>query len=166
VLILHSLNIHINAGVISQIPQKKMAISSKTHGIIDLVVGAAFIAAPFILNALDDRAGSRQRSNASKALLPSLGAGILAETMMTRYEFGAVKALPMRSHLRLDYGLAAFMMAAPWLLNMDNRVKIPLTIVGAASLGIALFTEQEPELGLNEFDDAFDEAVDAAALIA
>jgi hypothetical protein len=143
-----------------------MEISEKTHGVIDLIYSAAFLAAPFILNAATNNRNGKERSG--KALLPVLGAGILAQTLLTKYPFGVVKALPMRDHVKLDYGLGALMMAAPWILNMDNRVKIPLTLLGAASLGIALLTHENDHY-LNEgvdVDEALDEAFGVAEEIA
>ncbi|RYD83000.1 MAG: hypothetical protein EOP53_02090 [Sphingobacteriales bacterium] len=145
-------------------------VPTRTHGIMDLVYSATFFAAPFILKSLGNNNGgncrSRKNSNSRKSsngqskstqntLLPAIGATILAQGLMTNHELGAVKALPMKAHLTADLGLGAFMIAAPFVFNMDERLKIPMVALGAAGIGLALMTQTEP--GYEQFEGAFEQ---------
>ncbi len=144
-------------------------ISTRTHAIMDLALGAAFIAAPFILDALGNnsnkgrkgKSNGRKNSNNNngsgieKTLLPSMGVGILAQGIMTNHELGAVKALSMTQHLTMDIGLGAFMVAAPWLMDMEDELCVPLMVAGASQIALALLTETEP--GYQQIDGILDD---------
>lgn len=143
-----------------------MSVSTKTHGIMDLVYAATFLAAPFILqaatrngsNGRGGRGRKKGRSNGvENILLPSIGAGILAEGVMTDHELGAVKALSMPAHLKMDLGISAFIMAAPWIFKMRKETRIPMVALGAVGLGLALMTERQPKYNL---EDPIDEELD------
>lgn len=148
-------------------------ISTRTHGIMDLVYSATFLAAPFILKALDGKASGKpargrgrkrstsQDTGVEKALLPAVGGTILAQGLTTDHEIGLVKAIPMQTHLLMDLGLSAFMMAAPWMLKMDKRVQIPMVVLGAGALALTLLTQTQPGYKLkNEIEDVVDNFVE------
>jgi hypothetical protein len=115
---------------------------------MDLVYSATFLAAPILLKALagPDRRTTRKKPGRQleNTLLPSLGAGILAQGLLSDHEVGAVKALNMPAHLTMDLGLGAFMIAAPWLLNLDPRLRVPMVALGVAGIGLALMTDTKP----------------------
>ena len=69
-------------------------VSTRTHGIIDYITGPTLLAAPKIFRIEDGPV-----SSASPRLT---GAGATAYSLLTDYELGAVKAVPMRVHLALD----------------------------------------------------------------
>lgn len=159
-----------------------MRISTRAHGIMDLVYGASFLAAPFILKALsngnksaqanhngrDDSGrhdGNHNGSTMENVLLPAIGAGILAQGMLTDFELGAVKAMSMPAHLTTDLGMGAAMIAAPYVLNLDRRLRIPMTVLGAAQIGLALITKTRPSYGnlADEIDTYADEIAEAIA---
>src|SRR5690554_1548903 len=69
-------------------------LSTRTHGVLDYLVGALLILAPFIFGFAD--------GGAAQWVPIVLGAGAIAYSLVTRYELGAVKLLPMPAHLGLD----------------------------------------------------------------
>jgi hypothetical protein len=86
-------------------------ISSKTHAVIDYIHAATnFIAGAFF-----------QRSNprAAKAAY-ALGAGVLANALMTDYELGVFRLYSFKVHGILDYGVAATSAAIPALLDIKD----------------------------------------------
>ena len=69
-------------------------IPSRVHGMLDYVVGVLLILAPFVLGFADGGAA---------LWTPILiGAGLLVASMLTDYELGLVRAIPMTAHLWLD----------------------------------------------------------------
>src|SRR5436190_1781631 len=86
-------------------------ISTRAHGMIDYAYGGALIALPFLM-----------RWNQRAARL-SIGAGLatLGVSMMTNYECGVVRLLPMKAHLAIDAAETSMLMGARrTLATMDD----------------------------------------------
>src|SRR4051812_44352620 len=82
-------------------------ISSRTHGILDYVVGAILILSPKIFGF--DTGGPESR-------VPMiLGAATIVYSLFTRYPLGLFKVLPFRFHLGLDALSGLLLAASPWL---------------------------------------------------
>jgi hypothetical protein len=74
--------------------------------------------------------------------------GSFAYSLLTRYELGVFKRLPMQQHLLLDAMSGAAFCAAPLLLkDEDSDVKRALLGLGLFELSAALLTN--PKLGTN-----------------
>ena len=115
-------------------------VSTRTHGIIDYITGPTLVAAPKIFRIEDGPV-----SSASPRLA---GAGATAYSMLTDYELGAVKAVPMRVHLALDAVGGAALAAAPWLSGEAKRgvrYWLPHALVGSSELALALLTKTQPD---------------------
>ena len=114
-------------------------IPTRVHGVLDYVVGSALLAAPELF---------RLKDVPASALAPRLaGAGATAYSLMTDYELGAVKVLPMRAHLMLDAASGALLAASPWLFGYGRagtRYWLPHTLVGANEIVVALMTKTQP----------------------
>jgi len=68
------------------------------------------------------------------SVLRMAGAGAAAYSMMTDYEFGAVKVLPMPAHLVMDAASGAVLASSPWLFGFagkGTRSWLPHVVVGA-----------------------------------
>ena len=110
-------------------------ISTRVHGIRDFVTVGALWSLPRVLN------GSAQ----TKALLTAVGAGMLGYSLCTRYQYGLVKALPMKMHLALDYIAGATLAAAPLLLwDEPATTKLMLAGLGLSEMTVAALTEPNP----------------------
>ena len=101
-------------------------ISTRTHGALDLVTAGTLLAAPKLLGLQGvPRAGS---------VLRLAGGGAAVYSMLTDYEFGVVKVLPMRAHLAMDAASGALVASSPWLFGFAGkgpRYWLPYLIVGA-----------------------------------
>ncbi len=108
-------------------------VSTRTHGVLDLVSAGALLAAPRLFGLNDEpRAAS---------VLRMAGGGALAYSMLTDYEFGLVRVLPMRAHLALDAASGAFLASSPWLLGFAKngpRYWVPHALMGAGEVLAAL----------------------------
>ncbi|MDQ4125897.1 MAG: hypothetical protein M3134_09890 [Actinomycetota bacterium] len=111
-------------------------IPTRVHGILDFVVPAGLMLAPKLLRFDDDKRAS--------ALFRGAALGQVAYSLFTDYERGVVRKLPMKAHLALDAGSAAFLAASPWLLGFSGSIAAPHLVAGLSELGIALTTETEP----------------------
>ncbi len=107
-------------------------ISTKTHGVIDYITAGTLMSLPFLLG----------WSGRARGL--ALGAGIatLGTSLMTNYELGAVRLLPMRAHLSIDGAQASALMSAPKMITDEHpwRGRI-LAMIGAMESAVAALTK-------------------------
>ena len=111
--------------------------STRMHGIIDyLSVGTLFT--------LPRALGWSARVT---GLMTNAALGTLVYSLLTRYELGLVKVLPMKGHLALDGMSGALFCGAPLLFpDEDTSVKAALVGFGLFELAAAFMTETEPSL--------------------
>ena len=110
-------------------------VSTRTHGILDYLSVGTLLALPRLLGWSKD----------VTRLLTGAAVGTLGYSLLTRYEFGAVKTLPMQAHLTLVGMSGALLCGAPLLFpDEDGSVTGALVALGLFELGAALTTETEP----------------------
>ncbi len=114
-------------------------IPTRVHGVLDYVNGAALLAAPELLQTKDERRA---------ALVSRLaGGGATVTTLMTDFELGAVKAIPVPVHLMLDAASGALLTSAPWLLGYAKggaRYWLPHAFLGTTEVLAAAATKTKP----------------------
>ena len=111
-------------------------IPTSVHGVIDYVAGGTLYAAPALLGLGDVPAAART--------LRLAGAGAIGSSLMTDYELGLVKLVPMPVHLTLDIMSGALIAASPWLFGFagkGSRYWTPHAIMGATEVLIALMSK-------------------------
>ena len=110
-------------------------ISTRTHAVIDYAFSAAVAALPHLV----------QCSPMSKRLMRGAAAGATAYSLLTNYERGVVKALPMQTHLALDAASGVGFLAAAALMRDERpQVRALLAGIGAFELIAASMTSSEP----------------------
>ncbi|HEX8199890.1 MAG TPA: hypothetical protein VF590_05345 [Isosphaeraceae bacterium] len=110
-------------------------LSTKTHGVLDYLTAGAMLTLPRAMG----------WGEAATRLLTGAGLGALGYSLLTRYELGLVKVLPMRAHLSLDALSGAMLCAAPLLLADETpEVKGTLVGLGLFEIAAAMATEAEP----------------------
>jgi hypothetical protein len=103
---------------------------------LDYLIGALLIAAPWLFGF--DRGGA-------ETWVPVvLGAGVILYSLVTDYELGAVRRLPMPTHLALDMGGGALLAVSPWLFGFADAVWEPHLLVGLIEIGTAMMTQRVP----------------------
>jgi hypothetical protein len=111
-------------------------IPTRIHGIIDYVVGALLILAPFILGFA---------TGGAEMWVPIiLGAGIILYSLLTAYEMGATNSINLSTHLWLDVGVGALLAVSPWLFGFSEIVWAPHLIVGLLAIGLGLTSHRTP----------------------
>ena len=112
-------------------------MSTRTHGILDYIVGILLIAAPWLF-------GFAQ-GGAETWIPVLLGIGALFYSLLTDYEFGIWRVIPMKTHLALDMASGVFLAASPWLFGFADLVYMPHLLVGLVEIGAAAMTRRVPQ---------------------
>ena len=99
-------------------------IPTRVHGVLDYLTAGVLIAAPSLLGF---------RKQGMQTWLPiALGVGTIGYSLLTDYELGLFKVIPMPAHLALDAANGVLLAASPWLLGFAEEVSAP-------HLGLGLF---------------------------
>lgn len=111
-------------------------LSTKAHGIIDYIFGVTLIVTPFVMGFDDDRAATW--------VLVIAGFGAILYSLLTDYELGVYRRIPMLAHLTLDVVAGAFLTVSPWLFGFTDRISSPHLLAGMISLIIPVLTTRYP----------------------
>ena len=117
-------------------------VPTQVHGIFDYVGGVALISAPFLFGFFS--------VGGMAVILPMvLGVGLIAYSLLTRYELGipAIKFIPMQLHLLFDFVAAALIAASPFLFGFYHNtpnVWLPHLISGIAVILLVLVSQTQP----------------------
>lgn len=114
-------------------------ISSRTHGVLDYLVGLLLILAPWLFG-LD-------RSSAEGQVPLALGIATLVYSALTRYELGLIKVISFNGHLTLDLMSGILLLVSPWLFDFSGGVWAPHFIVGLLEIGVVLMTRRTAPVG-------------------
>jgi hypothetical protein len=126
-------------------------VPTTIHGIFDYVGAAGLIATPFIF-------GFSSMGGIAVILPIVLGVGLIIYSLMTDYEFGvpALRVVPMRVHLTVDFVAAAFLAVAPFLFGyvFDGlNVWLPQVVSGAGVMFLVLLTKTESQTAYARRDE-------------
>ncbi len=111
-------------------------IPTRVHGFLDYLVGALLVVAPWLLNF--DRGGA-------ETWVPViLGVGALVYSLLTNYELGVVRRIPIGTHLSLDLASGLLLAVSPWLFGFSAFVFWPHLVLGILEIIAALTTQTTP----------------------
>jgi hypothetical protein len=102
------------------------------HGILDYIVGALLIAAPWLLGFAD--------GTAATYVPVAVGITAMLYSLLTDYERGLIRVIPFSTHLVLDVASGVFLAVSPWLFGFADRVLLPHLIVGVFEILAGLMT--------------------------
>jgi hypothetical protein len=109
-------------------------ISTKVHGVLDYLWAGMV---PILPQLFDCSPGATR-------LLTGSALGALSYSLLTRYELGAVKLLPMQTHLALDTVSAILLITAPLTILREKRqAKALLLALGLFELAVVLASQTE-----------------------
>ena len=111
-------------------------ISSKVHGVLDYTVSVLFIASPWLFGF--DRGGA-------ETWIPVIvGAGSIFMSLYTDYEVGAMRSIPLPTHLGIDIIAGIFLAVSPWLFGFSHFVFAPHLVMGLFETAAGILTERSP----------------------
>ncbi len=125
-------------------------ISTMVHGILDYVTAPTLITLPRILGW-----GPRVTM-----LLNGAGVGVLAYSVLTRYELGLLKVLPMKVHLGIDMASGGMLALFPLIL-LNKRERNVATVATLVGLGLyeitaGLLTQTQSPVELIDEDNVIE----------
>lgn len=119
-------------------------IPTKVHGVLDYTVGGFIAASPWIF---------RFAKGGAETMVPLVaGKGAVVYSLLTDYEWGVKRVIPMRTHLMLDLASGVLLAASPWLFRFLKKVWLPHLVMGLFEIGAALLTKEEPETELEDYN--------------
>jgi hypothetical protein len=105
---------------------------------LDYGMGALLIVAPWLLGFAD---------GGPEMWVPILlGAGVIVYSLLTDYELGVARAIPMSTHLALDAAGGVLLAASPWLFGFADDVWVPHLVLGILEIGASLMTRTRPDV--------------------
>ena len=113
-------------------------LPTRVHGMMDYAMGALLVAAPWLFGFADAPDG------AATWVPVALGLGVIAYSLLTDYELGAARKIPMPTHLLLDLGGGVLLAASPWLFGFAEWVWVPHLVLGLLEVGAAFVTQKYP----------------------
>ena len=113
-------------------------IPTRVHGILDYLVGTLLVASPWIFGFA--------WQPVAKWVVIIMGLGAIGYSLVTDYELGLSRQVPMRWHLALDAASGLFLAASPWLLGFSEQVAAPHVVFGLLEIGVAALTSRQPGL--------------------
>lgn len=111
-------------------------MTTRMHGMADYLVGIVLIIAPYIFGFAD--------GSAAQWIPQILGVGAIVYSLLTDYELGAMRVIPMPVHLGIDFMSGLLLLASPWLFGFADRVYWPHVIFGLIEIGASLTTQTRP----------------------
>lgn len=113
-------------------------IPTGVHGVLDYLASGANLVFPKMLG-LEDAPWA--------ALVPRIGgAAGTGYSLITDYELGVLKVVPMPAHLALDAAKGVFMVSSPWLFGFaknGTRYWLPHVLMGTADVLAALTSKTD-----------------------
>jgi hypothetical protein len=111
-------------------------ISTKVHGVLDYMTAAFLHTLPRVMG----------WNRTPTTVLDSAGVAATGYSLLTRYELGAAKVLPMKAHLTLDALSGAALITAACLMDdEDDEVRMTIAGLGVFEIAAALLTQTEPD---------------------
>ncbi|MBA9079229.1 hypothetical protein [Rufibacter quisquiliarum] len=112
-------------------------ISRPLHGIADVAYIPAVASAP-------ETVGFTEEETAT-TLCRAISGGTLVSALVTRAEWGAVKVMPYKAHLAIDFATSLFSLAAPWLFGFAKNEKARNTFLVMGLTGLVVGALSRPE---------------------
>ena len=106
-------------------------IPTRIHGALDYLIGVVLILVPYVLG-----------FSGPLAWLPILlGAGLIAYSLLTDYELGIFRYIPMPVHLLLDVlgGVASIILG--FAFGASTREWVTMLVIGVIEIGSGLMTQ-------------------------
>lgn len=115
---------------------KMRIISTRLHAFIDYAAGLVFLASPWLFGFND---------HAQATWIPILiGLISLVMSVLTDYEAGLRRIIPMKVHLTTDVFFGAFLASSPWLFSFAQQVFLPHLALGLFAAFAGLLTSKHP----------------------
>jgi Kef-type K+ transport system membrane component KefB len=110
-------------------------LPTSVHGVMDYFFGLAMLSAPAF--------GKFSDHKLPAAIFFILGVVIVVYSIFTRYEHGPFGIISVKTNLKLDMGVAAFVLVSPFLFGFSGHVIWTNMLLGGMMMATALMSETE-----------------------
>ena len=110
-------------------------IPTRIHGMLDYLWGAALIASPYLFGFSGDFVAT--------TIASVFGLGAIAYSLVTDYELGVARLVPMGLHLALDAAAGGLLALLPIFLRLDGQAAWTFALFGLFSLAASFLTRTE-----------------------
>lgn len=105
------------------------------HGIVDYVAGLVILVLPWLFDWEDN----------VKGVMTVLGLGVILYSLLTDYELGVSRQIPMPTHLLLDALGGIVLIVWPFIFGVDDTTtRTVMIILGVLEIGASLVTQTVP----------------------
>src|SRR3954454_17868567 len=114
-------------------------ITSRMHGMLDYPMAVLLIASPWIF-------GFSDVGGAATAVPIVIGVLVLAQSLITDYEYSVMDALQLRGHLMMDVLAGVVPAASPWIFGFADEATnawLPPLLLGLALIGSGTMTQAQ-----------------------
>lgn len=118
-------------------------ISTKVHGTLDYISGLLIIISPWLFGFND--------GSAAQWVVVIIGVVLMLTSILTNYETGVMKVMPMPAHLTMDVIAGIVLIVSPWLFGFADRVIWPYIIFGLFEIVAGLTTKKTPYIQPSAF---------------
>jgi hypothetical protein len=118
-------------------------ISTKAHGTMDYISGLLIIVSPWLFGFND--------GSATQWTVVIIGVILMLSSILTNYETGIMKVMPMRVHLIMDIIAGVVLIVAPWLFGFADRIVWPYIIFGLFEVIAGLTSKNTPYIQSSAF---------------
>jgi len=108
-------------------------ISTRTHGIVDYLMGLVLIVSPFVLGFAN--------GGAAQWVPIIIGVAMIGIALLTKFEVAVLRIIPMPAHLTMDFLAGTLLAVSPWLFGFADVVFWPHLILGLLEIGASLTTK-------------------------
>jgi hypothetical protein len=116
-------------------------LSTRAHGVLHYNTAAVLIVVPaIVLLSGGSSDGTVSEWSTAMGLLFVVGVLILGLALLTRYELGIVRAVPMAGDIAVDIVVGLVLIASPWVLGFADLVWWPHVAVGVLAIASAALT--------------------------
>lgn len=110
-------------------------MKTRFHGLLDFIIAILLILLPNLLSFPE---------GAPTTISTAVGVAIIVVGLMTKYEWGIVKVVPMNVHLAIDILLGFFLIISPWAFDFVQIISWPFAVFGSVEIIIAILTLGRP----------------------
>lgn len=115
-------------------------IPTRVHGILDYLMALTLVAIPAFVD----------WPSTAETILMVMGVGVFLYSLMTDYELGAFRVLPMGVHLALDLMGGLVLLTAPFLFFSGHETaQMVFMILGAGEILATLLTHTSPSRSMH-----------------
>jgi hypothetical protein len=111
-------------------------IPTRIHGLLDYSVSILVITIPWLLRF--------SGPNTATYVLVVLGITSILYSLITDYEWGAIKVISMPLHLLIDLVSGCLLAVSPWLLGFSKYIYLPHLLLGILEVLVTLMSDPNP----------------------